>query len=172
MDTAAFDKIICSHRIDTITHGLVDGAVGISGDKIAYVGSVSGAEKQRDAHTEYIDLGNAFLMPGLIDGHTHMMPYRESVDLSGAESLKECASLISRFHKDHPDLPLIAGHDWFAANWGGQLPSCRDVDSVLPDTPFFSGEMLSASIVRRWSMLILTGIPRGSSTTRSLWTGS
>ena len=116
MDTAAFDKIICSHRIDTITHGLVDGAVGISGDKIAYVGSVSGAEKQRDAHTEYIDLGNAFLMPGLIDGHTHMMPYRESVDLSGAESLKECASLISRFHKDHPDLPLIAGHDWFAAN--------------------------------------------------------
>ena len=160
MDTAAFDKIICSHRIDTITHGLVDGAVGISGDKIAYVGSVSGAEKQRDAHTEYIDLGNAFLMPGLIDGHTHMMPYRESVDLSGAESLKECASLISRFHKDHPDLPLIAGHDWFAANWGGQLPSCRDVDSVLPDTPFFSGDMEMHMVWMNSAMMRRVGLSR------------
>ncbi|MEW5915596.1 MAG: amidohydrolase family protein [Gemmatimonadota bacterium] len=45
-----------------------DGAVGVSADRIAYVGPRDAAPPA----TETIDLGEAYLLPGLVNAHTHL----------------------------------------------------------------------------------------------------
>ena len=133
------DKLIVSKNIYTVTNGLIDGAIGITGERISYVGPVDDAEPTPD--TEVIDLGDQFVMPGLIEGHTHMMPYRRQIDFSGASSLEECQKLIADFHREYPDENPVVGEKWFEANWGGKLPSKETADAVLPDVPFWAGDM-------------------------------
>jgi imidazolonepropionase-like amidohydrolase len=48
-----------------------DGAVVVTGDRITYVGPASGAKPGAQART--IDLGDATLLPGFIDAHTHII---------------------------------------------------------------------------------------------------
>ena len=46
---------------------IVDGVVAVDGDRIAYVGSAADAPAGRT-----VDLGNALLLPGLVNAHTHL----------------------------------------------------------------------------------------------------
>jgi imidazolonepropionase len=69
-----FDLLLENCRAATMRYGvpygaIEDAAIGITGDKIAFVGarSEAGAAKQR------IDLKNRWVTPGLIDCHTHLV---------------------------------------------------------------------------------------------------
>src|SRR5207248_5551604 len=48
-------------------------AVLIEGSKIKEVGAPAHMQTQAPADAKIIDLGNATLLPGLIDGHTHLL---------------------------------------------------------------------------------------------------
>jgi predicted amidohydrolase YtcJ len=48
-------------------------AVAVRAGRIVYVGTDSGAQTYVDARTEVIDLAGRMLMPGLVDGHMHVM---------------------------------------------------------------------------------------------------
>ena len=58
------DKLIVSKNIYTVTNGLIDGAIGITGERISYVGPVDDAEPTPD--TEVIDLGDQFVKLGAV----------------------------------------------------------------------------------------------------------
>ncbi|MDD6428357.1 MAG: amidohydrolase family protein [Lachnospiraceae bacterium] len=133
------DTLLISKRIYTVTNGLLDGAIGITGDKISYVGPVNKAQTTTD--TRIIDLGDMFIMPGLIEGHTHMMPYRNQIDFSAAASIEDCQRMIVDFHKCFPEECPVVGYKWFEADWGGSIPSRKTADAVLPDTPFWASDM-------------------------------
>lgn len=49
------------------TPTVADGAVAVDGERIAYVGAAGGAP-----HGEVTDLGDAVLLPGLVNTHTHL----------------------------------------------------------------------------------------------------
>lgn len=49
------------------TPPIVDGVVAVERDRIAYVGSAAGAP-----NGSTVDLGNALLLPGLVNAHTHL----------------------------------------------------------------------------------------------------
>src|SRR5215471_16551163 len=65
---------------------LKPGVVVVSGGKIVAVGSGSEAP----AGAEIIDLGDATLLPGFIDAHTHLtMAYREDYDRAALAALQK-----------------------------------------------------------------------------------
>ena len=53
--------------VPVVTPPIIDGVVAVDGGRIAYVGSAAGAPNGTTT-----DLGNALLLPGLVNAHTHL----------------------------------------------------------------------------------------------------
>lgn len=140
------EKIYLSTHVYTVTGGMVSGGVAVSGGKILAVGSMDDLKAYMESDTEVTDLGDKLLMPGFIEGHTHMNAYVPKVDMSNAESIEECVAMTVEFVQQHPDADLIIGEKWYAANWGGALPTREDIDDALPDLPFYASDMDSHMI--------------------------
>ncbi|GAB7094377.1 amidohydrolase [Halolamina litorea] len=69
MDTLVRNATLLTMRGDRL--GIVDdGAVGIDGDRISYVGPAAEAPEPGDAGT--VDAEGGVVMPGLVNAHTHM----------------------------------------------------------------------------------------------------
>lgn len=79
------------------------------------------------------------LMPGLIDGHGHVMGLglkAMTLDLTGAKSLDEAKAMIAAYAKANPDRRWIIGSGWNQEVWGlGRFPTAADIDAVAPDRP-------------------------------------
>jgi imidazolonepropionase-like amidohydrolase len=69
------------------------GLVVVSGGRIVQVGGVFGRTK--DADTEVIDLGDATLMPGLIDAHVHLFLHPGAEDLQTVQESVPERTLIA-----------------------------------------------------------------------------
>ncbi|MEQ1508828.1 MAG: amidohydrolase family protein [Sphingopyxis sp.] len=87
---------------------------------------------RKDAH-------GAVLMPGLIDGHGHVMGLgwqAMTLDLSGTHSLDEALAAIRTYAAANPELPWIIGRGWNQEAWGlGRFPTAADLDSAVADRP-------------------------------------
>ena len=90
-------------------------------------------------HTEVIDLGGAFTMPGFNDAHTHMAEAGQqqlAVNLVGARSLAEMQDRIRRYVANARPGQWIVGGGWDQTLWPGQtLPSRFDLDAVTAGHP-------------------------------------
>lgn len=79
------------------------------------------------------------LMPGLIDGHGHVMNLGYQallLDLSATRSLDEAKAAIAAYAAANPGLPWIMGRGWNQELWGlGRFPTAADLDGVVSDRP-------------------------------------
>ena len=79
------------------------------------------------------------LMPGLIDGHGHVMGLGfqlMTLDLSQTRSLAEAQEAIRAYAAANPELPWIIGRGWNQESWGlGRFPTAADIDAVVADRP-------------------------------------
>lgn len=135
------DKIFKSKNIYTVTHGMLSGGVAVSEKKIISVTDNENLNYYISPDTQIIDFDDKLLMPGFIDGHTHMMAYAPKVDLSTAESISECVNMIKSFYETHKDADCIRAEKWYAANWDGTMPTKRAIDPVIPDKPFMAVDL-------------------------------
>ena len=135
------DAIYYSENIYTVTDGMISGGVAVRSGIIVGVGKREKISGLRGRYTREYDFGAGLLMPGFIDGHTHMMPYVPKADLSKAMSIGECVDIVGDFAASHPELPVIMAEKWYAANWGGALPTREDIDSVVSDRPFLATDL-------------------------------
>ena len=67
-------KALVAYRADRVFDGVAEqavrnGAVVVEGGRISYVGQAAGVPRG----TEVVDLGDATLLPGLIDAHVHLV---------------------------------------------------------------------------------------------------
>jgi imidazolonepropionase-like amidohydrolase len=74
-EAAAPDVVVRVGNLLDVRTGtyLTNVAIAITGERIRAVGPVDGILKAAPAGTKVIDLGNATVLPGLIDCHTHLM---------------------------------------------------------------------------------------------------
>lgn len=88
---------------------LTNTGVLISGDKIIAVGSFSELEKNLPKNTQILDLKGHTLLPGLIEGHSHLFlhPYNETS--WNDQVLKESRSYRMARAVKHAELTLKAG---------------------------------------------------------------
>ena len=113
-------------------------AFAISGGKFVAVGSSDEIQDLARDNTEVIDAGRVTIMPGLIDGHTHLLMgsgLAVGVDLSEIEDKSEWLKIIRDKAQSLPEGAWILGGAWDHNLSDGVLPTKEMLDSVAPDHP-------------------------------------
>ncbi len=113
MDTTIFTNArLLTQQSDDQTSIDLYNVMVVEAGRIAHIGNKGDAEiqlaEQRDATV--IDLGNRIVIPGFIDGHTHLLFSGLSLrklDLSGCKSLQQIREAITRYAQDNPTIPRI-----------------------------------------------------------------
>ncbi|HWS51176.1 MAG TPA: amidohydrolase [Microbacterium sp.] len=133
-------------------------AVGIAGDRIAYVGSAVDAPA---AHNT-INAEGRLLTPGIIDSHNHLLLGfdEDAVSLEGATTLTEVRRRITEFAARRPDLTWICAENAVYSIVEGRRPNASDLDG-LTDRPVFVTTYDQHSVWLNRAALSVLGIASG-----------
>src|SRR6185437_410633 len=86
-----------------------------------------------------VDLGGRAVLPGLVDGHGHLMLLaraRLELDLTAARSEDEIARMVAAAGARRPAGEWITGRGWDQTRWPGQAyPSRASLDRAAPGHP-------------------------------------
>lgn len=124
-------------------------AVAIEGSRIVKVGSDREVMALRGEDTKVLDLAGAFVLPGLIDAHTHFGNAVESFFQVRLVDVDAEALLVERLRAAAADVPKdmwITGYDWSSAAavaarkrgdraWKPLTPTLAQIDAVTPGHP-------------------------------------
>jgi predicted amidohydrolase YtcJ len=105
-------RVFCPSRTPATSNGFADCLV-ITGNRIAYVGSLDKFDPPQDAVV--FDLQNRIVMPGFIDAHVHLLQYGMSLrklDLIACTSLEEIREAIQTYAQSHQSVPRILCRGW------------------------------------------------------------
>jgi len=133
---------------------LVDNVQGVSVDRQGKVTRFTGLwidddgrvkqllerKDKRPPRTDFaVDGKGAYVIPGLIDSHLHVMSLGFSaltLDLSGTKSLAEAQAAIRAYAARYPDRKWIIGRGWNQETWGlGRFPTAAELDAAVSDRP-------------------------------------
>jgi len=81
------------------------------------------------------------LLPGLIDGHGHLLglgEYLKQADLRGLTSEATSAAQVAAFARANPEQQWVIGRGWNQVLWDSKaFPAKKTLDEVLPDKPVY-----------------------------------
>ncbi|MFC3051923.1 amidohydrolase [Kordiimonas pumila] len=112
-------------------------AFGTVGNRIAAVGKDQVAASTGPM-TRVVDLGGAFVTPGIIDNHTHFLMGSQAlsrVNLRQASTPAEFSRIIAEAAQEVGSGKWVEGGNWDEQLWGGELPHKDWIDAVTPNTP-------------------------------------
>ena len=116
-----------------------------------------------------IDLQGAFVCPGFVDAHAHMLGYgrrRTRVDLTGARSLKEAMERVRSYvamRREQAKDAWVRGRGWDQNDWPKKtFPTREDLDQVTNDLPVVLTRVDGHAYWVNTRALSLAGITRES----------
>ena len=116
-------------------------AMAVSAGHVLAVGTDAEISRLKGKHTEVVDLGGRFVMPGFNDAHTHLASAgfgKMNVDLTGTRSLQEMQARVAERAKVAQPGEWILGRGWDHTLWREQkLPTRQALDQVTGDHPAF-----------------------------------
>ena len=114
-------------------------AVAIENGRFVFAGSDDDVRAYMDDDTTEFDLDGRFVLPGLVDSHTHpglVARSADYVDLPWTpETKKEMFDALLAYANEHPDKEYIVGGRWPTDIFGEEGPNRHDLDAVIPDRP-------------------------------------
>ena len=114
-------------------------AVAIKDRKFLVVGSSADVAAVTGDATEVVDLGGQFVMPGMIDTHTH--PFMSAIQvldqlvLDDPKSLEDIQQQVVAYAEANPDKEWIEGLAWPKGMFDRENPMREWLDEVVPDRP-------------------------------------
>ena len=137
-------------------------ALAVTNSTIVAVGQDEQILKLRGPHTQVVDLGGAFVMPGFNDAHTHIAAagqQRLTVDLDGTRSLAEMLERIRVYTATARPGQWILGSGWDHTLWPGKtLPTREDLDKVTGGHPAVFYRTDGHIVVANSAALLAAGI--------------
>ena len=149
------------------------------GDRIVFVGSEEDALQYAGGDGKLVDLQGQFVMPGIIDAHTHPgLISTGAANLSGLDETvgenEEPATLdrmpsrpreatlawLQQYADDHPSLPVILQGAWDVAAYVPDGPHKRDLDAISSIRPIMLFDNSGHSVWVNSAMLRTLGIDR------------
>ncbi len=138
-DKIAPDTIFLNGDIYTQASPAHAEGMAVRDGRIVAIGSNDDMRKLKGSHTQVVDLGGHWVMPGFNDAHCHLEEggfSQMSVDLRGTKSLAEMQERIAAKTKTAAPGEWIQGSGWDHTVWPGQkLPTAQDLDAVTGGHP-------------------------------------
>lgn len=141
-------------------------SIAVRGTKILAVGQGQ-AVRQAVPDGQIIDMQGAFITPGLIDAHAHVLGFGHSLErvgLVGATSLEETLSRVAvRVGQSQAEerSGWILGRGWDQNDWPVQdFPTRYDLDTVSGDYPVSLGRIDGHALWVNSKALELAGVTR------------
>ncbi|MDQ0574621.1 amidohydrolase [Agromyces albus] len=130
------DLIVLAARL----HGASGGAVAVQGGRIVAIGDRRDARAWTGPSTRVLDLGDATVLPGLTDAHSHPMlgaSVARGLDLRGADSLDDVRAAVAagRARLGRGDWLIGWGLDHNV--WDGREVSAAAFEAASGDVPTF-----------------------------------
>lgn len=114
-------------------------AMAVRGGVVIAIGSTAEIGKLKGSHTQVVDLGGHFVMPGFNDAHCHLASggfQKMNVDLVGSRSLLEMQHRIGLRANKAAASEWILGQGWDHTLWPNQtLPTRQDIDMMTNGHP-------------------------------------
>ena len=113
-------------------------AVVVDEGRIAYAGDDRRALEFVGRDTVVHHLRARTLLPGFIDAHAHPIMTAggsESLQIDPGDDDDAIAKAVARYARKNPDLPVIRGFGFSAAQFGPEGPDKRVLDAVVSDRP-------------------------------------
>lgn len=141
-------------------------ALAYRGDRLVYVGSKQDAPKPGKS-VRAIDLHGAFVMPGLIDAHTHPGlvavrgtgdPAKDRLLALPEGSREELFDWLRRFAREHPSQEPLFLRSWDVATFLPEGPNRQDLDAIFPTRPVLLFDNSGHSTWANTAMLAMLGI--------------
>jgi predicted amidohydrolase YtcJ len=131
--------IIIAGRIRTLTSDRPHArAIAIKDGLIAAVGDEANVREWRGADTTVLDLGDATLTPGLVDGHTHPVlgtRMASGIDLSSCTDLDAVRALVADAARGTERGGWVSGFGLDHNAFGGRAIHSDMIDDVLGGVP-------------------------------------
>lgn len=119
-------------------------AFAVQGGRFVAVGSAAAvAAAAEGLPVTAVDLGGAYVTPGLIDAHLHLIPggldlaQRASAALRRADSRAAFVAAVADAVAAATPGEWILGGGWDESRWGGAAPAADWIDGVSPANPVF-----------------------------------
>ena len=117
-------------------------AFAVRGTTIVAVGSLADARAAVSSSAEFIDAGEATIVPGLIDTHNHMLwtgLQSRLVDLSPCRSIEDILERVRTYAAERSDVDwIVGGEGWHIANLReNRYPTRAELDRVSPHRPVY-----------------------------------
>ncbi|MHB1051132.1 MAG: amidohydrolase family protein, partial [Bacteroidota bacterium] len=117
-------------------------AIAVRGSRIVAVGTTQDIQKQYTSQN-VIDVEGKTVIPGLIDGHAHMLGLGEALtelNLVGTASAEAIASMVAEKARKLPPGEWIRGGGWDQNDWGSgtgekPFPTSAVLDKAAPNNP-------------------------------------
>ncbi|MCT2224946.1 amidohydrolase [Microbacterium paraoxydans] len=134
------------YRNATVFDGLADAPVqsafAVRGDRILAVGTETEVRSAAGEGAAVVDLGGAFVMPGVIEAHAHLAMFGHA---QGKVQLRDCTSVaqiqqrLLEARAMNPDATVVEGVSWLfdALPAGVTQPTAAMIDEVIDDIPVF-----------------------------------
>ncbi|MGH3241362.1 MAG: amidohydrolase family protein, partial [Spirillospora sp.] len=113
-------------------------ALAVRGSRVVAAGSLDEARSAVGEHAPVLDLGDATVLPGLIDTHMHLLwsgLAHVLLDLAGQRSVEGVVAATRAWADAHPDAPWIVSADgWEIEDIAERrLPTRDELDRACPD---------------------------------------
>lgn len=113
-------------------------AFAIVGDTIIGIGTTSEIAKFKGDNTKIEDMEGAFITPGFIDTHVHLMMGGNSllsVELRDAQSPEAFKKRIAEYTQSLRPGDWVLEGNWDHTLWGGELPQKEWIDAITQKNP-------------------------------------
>ncbi len=115
---------------------------------------------------EFMDLGGATVLPGLVDAHLHLRGIGKAareLDLKGTESADSVAALVAEAAKTAPPGTWIRGRGWDQNDWAVQeFPATDLLDAAAPDHPVWLTRVDGHAVWLNGKAFAAAGIDEGT----------
>ncbi|MDR3444147.1 MULTISPECIES: amidohydrolase [unclassified Dyella] len=143
-------------------------ALAVRGGRIAALGSDDAIRHYVGAKTKVLDLHGAFVTPGFIEGHGHLMDTGEAlmqVDVGKAANWDEIVAIVKAAVAKAKPSEWIIGQGWQQAKWNkvpqpnvDGLPLPTNLDAISPNNPVLLNHASGHGIYANAQALKLAGI--------------
>lgn len=159
----AADLVVTARHIYTVDPARpAAGAVAVRDGRIVFVGSAREARALVGPRTRVLDLGDATVIPGIVDAHLHLLGLGQAlrtVDLNGTRSLAAVVERVVARARTATPGEWILGRGWDQNRWADtRFPTADELSRAVPDHPVVLGRVDGHAVLANARALAAAGI--------------